>query len=72
MKLPALKSGPQSTGKTNAFNISVSVQAANATEAADMQQAIQSFVAHFSVAEMKSAAAKLRNATNRKMIKTFL
>ncbi len=71
MKLPSLTTFQQK--ETNkAFEIKVSVQAASDKEAAEMQEAIQSFVSHFTVAEMKSAANKLKSVTNRKMIKTFL
>ncbi|OJW79566.1 MAG: hypothetical protein BGO69_12615 [Bacteroidetes bacterium 46-16] len=71
MKLPSLTAFQQK--ETNkAFEIRVSVQAANDKEAVEMQDAIQSFVSHFTVAEMKSAAHKLKSVTNRKMIKTFL
>jgi hypothetical protein len=71
MKLPSLTAFQQK--ETNkAFEIRVSVQAANDKEAAEMKEAIQSFVSHFTVSEMKSAAHKLKSVTNRKMIKTFL
>lgn len=73
MKLPALTAFQQKeTPTARPFNITVSVQAASDKEAAEMQEAIQSFVSHFTVAEMKSAAHKLKSVTNRKMIKTFL
>jgi hypothetical protein len=73
MKLPSLtdfRLKDSNTAKT--FNITVSVQAGSDKEAVEMQEAIQSFVSHFSVAEMKSAAHKLKSPSNRKMIKTFL
>jgi len=41
-------------------------------EAIAMQEAIQSFVQHFSLKEMQSAARKLQTPSNRSMIKTFL
>lgn len=54
------------------FEIKISVDATSDAEAKEMQAALQSFVSHFSVAEMKNAATKLKSPTNRKMIKTFL
>jgi hypothetical protein len=73
MKLPSLKAF-QSADKVTArpFEVKIKVDAASDTEAQQMQEAIQSFVSHFTVAEMKSAAAKLKSPSNRKMIKTFL
>ncbi|WP_344827204.1 hypothetical protein [Rurimicrobium arvi] len=59
-------------GNNRSYTISVQVQAGSEAEAAQMQEALQSFIAHFTVAEMKSAAHKLKSAANRKMIKTFL
>lgn len=73
MKLPSLTAFQQKDSNTaRTFNIMVSVQAGSDKEAAEMQEAIQSFVSHFTVAEMKSAAHKLKSPSNRKMIKTFL
>lgn len=74
MKLPLLTVFQQKedSTKTKAFEISVTVQAISDKDAAEMREAIQSFVSHFTVAEMKSAAHKLKSASNRKMIKTFL
>ena len=73
MKLPAIKTLQAKENANNrAFDLKISVQASGEAEAREMQEAIQSFVSHFSVAEMKSAANKLKSPTNRKMIKTFL
>jgi len=73
MKLPSLKSLQQKdNAATRSFDITVQVQATGDVQAKEMQEAIQSFVSHFSVAEMKSAANKLKSPSNRKMIKTFL
>lgn len=73
MKLPAIKSFATVTAKNNKpFDVKISVEATSEAEAKEMQAAIQSFVSHFSVTEMKSAATKLKSPTNRKMIKTFL
>ena len=67
MKLPSLKKSV-----TDSYPVTINVQAANRQDAEQMKEAIESFATHFSLAEMKSAATKLKNATNRKMIKTFL
>lgn len=73
MKLPSLKSIHQKDSTTaKTFDITIQVQATGEGQAREMQEAIQSFVSHFSVAEMKSAAHKLKSPGNRKMIKTFL
>ena len=73
MKLPSLKSFQQKDNAANRpFDITIGVQASSEAEAAEMREAIQSFVSHFTVAEMKSAAHKLKSPSNRKMIKTFL
>lgn len=73
MKLPSLKSLQQKdSANTRPFDIAIQVQATGDVQAKEMQEAIQSFVSHFSVAEMKSAANKLKSPSNRKMIKTFL
>lgn len=72
MKLPAIKPFQQGKGTVKPHYVTISVQAADEQQAKEMQEAIQSFVSHFSVAEMKSAAQKLKSATNRKLIKTFL
>ena len=73
MKLPSLKSIQQmDSANTRPFDISIQVQATGNEQAKEMQEAIQSFVSHFTVAEMKSAANKLKSPSNRKMIKTFL
>ena len=73
MKLPSLKSLQQKdNAATRSFDITVQVQATGDVQAKEMQEAIQSFVSHFSVAEMKSAANKIKSPSNRKMIKTFL
>lgn len=73
MKLPSLKSlQPKDNAASRPFEITIGVQAASEAEAAEMREAIQSFVSHFTVAEMKSAAHKLKSPGNRKMIKTFL
>ena len=71
MKLPALKAFSPDK-KTQPFSVSIRVQAGSETEAKEMQEAIQSFVSHFSVAEMKTAAQKLKSPANRTMLKTFL
>lgn len=71
MKLPILHSRP-ANGQAKQFDVTIQVAAQNEQEAAEMQQAIQSFVQHFSLNEMKSAAHKLKTPTNRSMIKTFL
>jgi hypothetical protein len=73
MKLPTLKSfKTEAKASLQPFDVKINVSATGLAEAQQMQEAIQSFVSHFSVTEMKSAAAKLKNPTNRKMIKTFL
>ncbi|MBS1773916.1 MAG: hypothetical protein JST82_13745 [Bacteroidetes bacterium] len=71
MKLPSLTNKSSNTQQRN-YGITVNVAAQNEQEAAEMQEAIQSFVQHFSLKEMKSAAHKLKTPTNRAMIKTFL
>jgi hypothetical protein len=52
--------------------ISITVLAKDTQEAQELQIALQSFVSHFSPQEMKKAAEKLKSATNRAMLKTFL
>ncbi|MBN9482184.1 MAG: hypothetical protein BGO70_16550 [Bacteroidetes bacterium 43-93] len=71
MKLPSLKAFSPDKNK-QAFGVMIQVQAGSEAEAAEMQEAIQSFVSHFSVEEMKTAAKKLKSPANRSMIKTFL
>lgn len=71
MKLPSLTNKPVN-GQAKQFGVTINVAAQNEQEAAEMQEAIQSFVQHFSLKEMKSAAHKLKTPTNRSMIKTFL
>lgn len=73
MKLPSIKSfSKKEQPATGTFDINVTIRAADQTEAKEMKEAIQSFVSHFSLSEMKSAAHKLKSAANRKMLKTFL
>lgn len=67
MKLPPLQRKQQQP-----YDLRIRVEAGSETEAKQMQEAIQSFVSHFSLEEMKSAAHKLKSPVNRKMIKTFL
>jgi hypothetical protein len=71
MKLPTLKA--LSPGqKTHSYAVNINVQAGSPQEAKEMQEAIQSFISHFNVTEMKTAAQKLKSPANRTMIKTFL
>ncbi len=71
MKLPILNT-KTTTGQKQQVDITIRVGADSKEEAAAMQEAIQSFVQHFSLKEMQSAARKLQTPSNRKMIKTFL
>lgn len=52
--------------------IEVHVFAKDDAEAKEMQVALQSFVGHFNTHEMKKAAEKLKSASNRAVLKTFL
>lgn len=52
--------------------IQVQVFAKDESEAQEMQAALQSFVGHFNTQEMKKAAEKLKSASNRAVLKTFL
>lgn len=52
--------------------IQVQVFAKDESEAKEMQAALQSFVGHFNTQEMKKAAEKLKSASNRAVLKTFL
>jgi hypothetical protein len=54
------------------YKIQVSVLAKDEAEAKEMQAALQSFVGHFNTQEMKKAAEKLKSASNRALLKTFL
>ncbi len=71
MKLPIL-TNKTSNVPAKQMGVTIHVAAHNEQEAKEMQEAIQSFVQHFSLKEMKSAAHKLKTPTNRNMIKTFL
>lgn len=71
MKLPIL-TNKASNITAKQMEVTIHVAAQNEQEAREMQEAIQSFVQHFSLKEMKSAAHKLKTPTNRSMIKTFL
>lgn len=72
MKLTAFTGSKQKEASAKDVDITIRVRASSEKEAAEMQQAIQGFISHFTLAEMKSAALKLRNPVNRRMIKTFL
>lgn len=53
-------------------SIPIVINAKDAAEAKEMQEALQSFVGHFNTQEMKKAAEKLKSVTNRTLLKTFL
>jgi hypothetical protein len=73
MKLPLknlpLKPGGASTGP---YTVTMQLWARSQQEAEEMKEALESFLTHFTLPEMKSAATKLKNPLNRKAIKTFL